>query len=175
MAEWGGGLREVVPTSDSEAWRVTANALLANLRDALSALAPVAERARISWRDGEAYDDWDDLASCVYDVLVGRTIVADVSAGPEALPLAPYDMRLPSYAEHSAIAARADDGSVLFFNRLLAGDGDFAAAEVLSASLDGRLLEVGPAVLPIDSVSWLLLRRRGDGSTEFREHLIARP
>lgn len=175
MAESGGGLTGVVPTSNSEAWRVTANALLANLRDALSALVPVAERARISWREGEAYDDWDDLASCVYDVLVSRTIAADVGAGREALPLAPYDMRLPSYAEHSAIAARTDDGSVLLFNRLLAGEGDFAAAEAVSASLDGRLLEAGPAVLPIDSVSWLLLWRRRDASTEFREDVIVRP
>ena len=165
----------MVSMSDSEAWRVTANVLLSNLRDALSALVPVAERARISWREDDAYDDWDDLASRIYDVLVGRPIAADMSGGLEALHLAPYDIRLSSYIEHSAIVARASDHSVLVFNRLLAGDGEFSAAEALSARVDGRLLEVEPTVLPIDSVSWLLLRRRRDGSTDFREQLAPGP
>lgn len=152
---------------------MTVNVLLANLRDALSALAPVAERAHISWRDGEAYDDWDDLASCVYEILVGRTIAADASAGPGVLPLAPYDMRLPSYAEHSSFAVATEDGSALFFNKLSAGEGDFGAAETVPATLGGRLLDAEPVVLPIDSVSWTLLRRRNDGSTEIREHVRA--
>lgn len=162
-------------TPDAGAWCVTVNVLLANLRDALSALAPVAERAHISWREGEAYDDWDDLASCVYGILVGRTINADASAGTGVLPLAPYDMRLPSYAENSSFVSVMEDGSALFFNKLVAGEGDFAAAETLPATLDGRLLDAGPVVLPVDSVVWKLLRRRSDRSAELLEEVMAGP
>lgn len=168
-----GGIDGVSPAPESGAWCGTVNVLLANLRDALSALIPVAERARISWREGEAYDDWDGLASFVYEIIVGRTIAADANVGPGMLPLAPYDMRLPSYVENSNFVVVTQDGSALFFNKLLAGEGDFAAAETLPARLDGRLHDADPVVLPIDSVEWKLLRRRSDGSTELFERVTA--
>jgi hypothetical protein len=148
---------------------MTVNQLLGNLRDALAGLVPVAERAHIAWRDGEAYDDWDHLASCAYEVLVRRPISADTSAAPVVLPLAPYDMVLPDYRGYTCLVLETNPGCFLLFNRLLAGEGDFAEAETRALALDGTLLDVQPVEVPIATGSWKLLRRRRDGSTELAD------
>jgi hypothetical protein len=100
---------------------------------------------------------------------VGSPIALDTGQG--MLPLAPYDMRLPGYADKSSIVIVKEDGSALFFNKLLAGDSDFAIAETLPATLDGRLLDAPPTVLPVDVVAWKLLCRRSDRSTELLERV----
>jgi len=162
-------------TPGSAAWSPTVTALLENLRDALSALAPIAARAHISWREGEAYDDWDDLATRVYEILVGRPIAADASGGSGVLPLAPYDMRLQRFAENSSLVVPRVGGTALFFNKLLPGEGDFAAAEALPAMLDGRLLDSKPEALPMATTSWMLLRRRSDGPSDLVERIALEP
>jgi hypothetical protein len=159
----------------SAAWSPTVTGLLQNLRDALSALAPIAARAHISWREGEAYDDSDDLATRIYEVLVSRPIAGDASGGSGVLPLAPYDMRLQHFAENSSLVVPGLDGTALFFNKLLPGEGDFAAAEALPATLDGRLLDSQPEALPMPSASWMLLRRRSDGSSDLVERITLEP
>jgi len=70
--------------------------LLGILRQALTALVPVVEMARMPWRDGEAYDDWDAIAECLYDNLVVRTLVYAREAGMN-LELPKYDLVYSSY------------------------------------------------------------------------------
>lgn len=77
-------------------WSTTLTELLGVLRQALAALVPVAEKARIPWRDGEAYDDWDAIAACLYDNLVVRPISCAAEVEP-GITLPKYDMLYPSY------------------------------------------------------------------------------
>jgi hypothetical protein len=42
--------------------------------NALQALAPIVTRVGITWKDGEAYDDWDDIAACLYNNIVLNSI-----------------------------------------------------------------------------------------------------
>jgi hypothetical protein len=79
----------------STVWRTTLTDLLGILQQALVALVPVAEKARIPWRDGEAYDDWDAMAGCLFDALVVRSVSYAREAGKVELPK--YDMVYPSY------------------------------------------------------------------------------
>lgn len=58
----------------SGSWSTTITELLGTLRQALTVLVPVAEKIRMPWRDGEAYDDWDAIAECLYDNLVVHSI-----------------------------------------------------------------------------------------------------
>lgn len=80
--------------------------------------------------------------------------------------LAPYDTRLPSYERHSSLIVATETRSWLFFNKLVAGGGDFAVAETLPATLDGRLLDNEPVAVPAASARWLVLRRRITGSVD---------
>lgn len=78
--------------------------LLDLFRRGLTALVPVADGVGISWRDGEAYDDWDEIATCLYERVVANSIKqACHSMGLSTINLAEYDMSLSSYSNRAYI------------------------------------------------------------------------
>lgn len=82
--------------------------VLLTLREALIALVPTMERARIPWREAEAYDDWDAIATVLYERLVVGTLAAGLSGDDQerGLSLPPYDLLVPSYQPYSWIQVR---------------------------------------------------------------------
>ncbi len=82
----------------SATWSTTVTQTLGLLREAIVALVPIAEKAQMPWRDGEAYDDWDAIASCLYDSIVVRTICCAKEA-EQGIALPKYDMVYPSYKD----------------------------------------------------------------------------
>ncbi|MBB5295862.1 hypothetical protein E5F05_10330 [Deinococcus metallilatus] len=48
--------------------------LMEVFREALIALIPALERARIAWRSPEAYDDWDAIAETLFEQIVVNSI-----------------------------------------------------------------------------------------------------
>ncbi len=70
--------------------------LLLTFRDALSSLVPHAETLGIPWKDGDAYDDWDNISSALFKSMVARSIQYAKEC-PDNTPLAPYDILIPSY------------------------------------------------------------------------------
>ena len=70
--------------------------LLDTLRCGLSALVPVVERAGIPWTEGDAYDDWEAIASVLYEQIVLNTVrnTGDVASN---LTFPKYDLVYPSY------------------------------------------------------------------------------
>jgi hypothetical protein len=50
------------------------------------------------WRDGDAYDDWDAIAGCLYDNIVVRSICYSKEAG-QIVPLPKYGLVYPSYKD----------------------------------------------------------------------------
>jgi hypothetical protein len=99
--------------------------LIATFRDSLLSLSPVADRARLSWRDEDAHDDWERLVETAFDVFVKAPIFSD-PANRAALPLDRYDFHLANYGASSWIEVEsADRRSGLAFVRFEAGEGDF--------------------------------------------------
>jgi hypothetical protein len=166
---WSGSVEPEVdpsmPDTDPHGRDVPIAELLCNLRDALSGLAAIAERTGLSWRDGEAYDEWDGLAAAVYHAFVAETLIPTSDPPKDVLPLAPYDMVLPTYAEQSSIAVATQGGEQLLFNKLLAGKGTFDSAEVIETTPAGLPLDRSPISVPLGSCSWHLLRRSRDTQT----------
>jgi len=74
----------------------TIKELLDIFRSGLAALVPIVERAGIPWRAGEAYDDWDAIASVLYEQIVANTLRACRDL-PDDLELPRYDLIYPSY------------------------------------------------------------------------------
>lgn len=70
--------------------------LLDVLRSGLAALVPVVERLAIPWVDGDAYDDWDNIAATLYDQLVVNTSQNAIEVD-ETFNFAKYDMVYPGY------------------------------------------------------------------------------
>jgi len=62
------------------------------------------ERAHIPWREGKAYDDWDEISEALYRSIVTRTIQhSDCYAEPEGLNMPGYGFVVPSYVDVSFI------------------------------------------------------------------------
>lgn len=82
--------------SGSLSSRIRLTDVLDVLRSGLAALVPVVERVAIPWTEGDAYDDWENIASMLYDQIVLNTVrnTVEVSAN---LEFPKYDLIYPSY------------------------------------------------------------------------------
>jgi hypothetical protein len=49
---------------------MTVTELVCNFRAALLGVLPAVEKVRISWRDAELSDDWDNIAFALFEALV---------------------------------------------------------------------------------------------------------
>lgn len=55
-------------------WGTTVTDIMRIFQSAVVALVPSMEAARIPWRPPSAYDDWEEIAACLFKHLVGRSI-----------------------------------------------------------------------------------------------------
>ena len=88
--------------SAKKRFRTTVHDLMLNFRDALAALTPYMDRAKIPWRDEEAYDDWDDICQAVYRNMVLRTIQFSIGY-QDSLTIPEYGTVYPYYGKKSFI------------------------------------------------------------------------
>jgi hypothetical protein len=97
----------------SAPWTTSVDELIRLFRDALVALVPIAERARMSWREPDAYDDWDQICQAIYRSIVIGSIefTRDI---PNMLPIPQYDDRIASYKETSFITDAVSAGELAF-------------------------------------------------------------
>jgi hypothetical protein len=102
----------------SSTWNTTITELLGIFRDGLIALLPIAERAHIPWKEHEAYDDWDAIATTLFEQVVLRSVRWSLAENQaEQLSLAPYDMAMDSYSSLSTLVIGRDGrpGETLVF------------------------------------------------------------
>lgn len=112
---------------------MTITDLILNFRAGLLALLPSVERVGIPWRRPDAYDEWDNLATAVYQALVVGPLRCSFSETEQQCSVLPdFDMLLPSYTGKCVI-------------------------EVLPATSDGTMRvfhAFGTETLPFDMVEW---------------------
>lgn len=63
-----------IPEKDTEVWETSVEEVMTIFRDALASLAPFLEKARISSKEGEQYDDYDAIAELLYEKIVINSI-----------------------------------------------------------------------------------------------------
>jgi hypothetical protein len=63
----------------SKNWKTSVNELLAIFRGALLAIIPWLEKAKIKWKEEEAYDDWDNIAGSLYKNIVCSSLTGEVA------------------------------------------------------------------------------------------------
>ena len=91
----------------------TVTQLVAAFRQALVALVPIVEAVGLTWRDGEAYDDWDLIEGTLFEVLVAAGVRGDVDAFGTSKPFPAYGFADVSYADCSWIEVNVpeEDGT----------------------------------------------------------------
>ena len=58
--------------------KISVDELMRNFRGALIAIIPWLERAKIKWKRGESYDDWDSIAETLYTSIVLNSINSEM-------------------------------------------------------------------------------------------------
>ena len=133
-------------------------ALILNFRSGLAALVPAMERVGVPWKRPHAYDEWDAVASCLYQTLVVEPIRWGLEeADRESFELPPYDLLLDSYSNGSRIEvlhARVS-GTVAAFHSLGTIQSPFDAVEVRILS-NGGPASADLTILPIEECRFCL-------------------
>ncbi|MEM6454430.1 MAG: hypothetical protein AAF772_04990 [Acidobacteriota bacterium] len=81
--------------------------VLLNFRDALASVVPFVERVDIPWKRPDAYDNWDAIASVLFDKLVVEVIKWSLEAEKqETFSLPAYDLLLDDYSGLSTLEVR---------------------------------------------------------------------
>jgi hypothetical protein len=83
-------------------WTTSVDELVRLFGDAIRALIPIAERARMQWKAPDSYDDWDHICEAIYRSIVIRSIEFAEGMGT-SLPVPDYDRRFNSYEKNSFI------------------------------------------------------------------------
>jgi hypothetical protein len=63
---------------NKDRWETSVNELLYIFRRALLEIIPWLEKARIKWKEGEAYDDWDNIVESLYENIVCASLTGEV-------------------------------------------------------------------------------------------------
>jgi len=140
---------------------MTINALIANFRDALIALLPAVERVKMPWRPGEAYDEWDQLASGLYQGLVLWAIRWGVGLEEgelERLDFPEYELLLDTYNGRSLVEVlpQSSDGVIKVFHGLGTNREPFDSVMFQSVASDGSLLSDQASSIPFEDASFRL-------------------
>jgi len=142
--------------------------ILLNFRAALLALIPMAEQVGIAWKRPDAYDEWDAIASTLFEKLVVEVLRWSLHEdSQEDFRLPSYDLLLPSYAGLGTLEVvhpSLQPGRWLF-HAFGTNNEPFDVVEVRPLADDGRPLSEELQTCPVDGVDFRL--RAGPGA-----HLI---
>lgn len=135
-------------------------------QSALAALVPYAERAGIPWRRPDAYDQWDEIATALFESLVARPLswyVLGDEGGNLALPC--YDLLLETYSRLSTIEVinpALEDGRWLF-HAFGMKDVPFDQVEARWVGPSGEPIEKELQVCPVEGSEFVLRLAGSDG------------
>jgi hypothetical protein len=159
-------------TEAGDVYRATVGELFDNFRRALLAILPIADRAKINYRDEETHRDWERLAESMFDAFVRSPIDSDRAAIGRELPLARYDIDVDDYLAISWLASNADSphrGAVI---RFLSQRAPFDTVQVVD--IDPVTLRAGRRrTVAVSEIRPALYRRRESGEATVVTHIEA--
>jgi len=109
----------------SNSWKTSVSELLSIFRGALIAIIPWLEKAKIKWKEGEVYDDWDNIAESLYRNIVCSSLTGEVDS---SYSIAKYNFQYEDYSTIDFIQVKSENHS----DKSLA----FVAFQSISTPLD---------------------------------------
>jgi hypothetical protein len=64
---------------ENQKFEISVNDLIKVFRDALISLIPFLEKVKIEWRQGQSYDDWDNISMTLYQNIVCSSLYGEVT------------------------------------------------------------------------------------------------
>lgn len=151
-----------------ELWNTTVHDLMLNFRDCLVALIPYMDRAKIPWRDHEAYDQWDEITETLYKHMVVGTVLFAIGDQDELITPR-YDMLYPSYGEKSFIAIESTpspSSTQLVFLSFSTRERPFDHVNYQAVSGPDLLVVGEPARMPFEDARFVFMAKKADGTRQ---------
>lgn len=137
------------------AWRTTVTDAVLIFRDALRSLVPHVTRARIEWREGVSYDDWDDIAQTLFDKIVMASVLWGLPEEERSGTVLPvYDVMCDSYVDKSVIVVNAATGERLVFHSFATHDEPFDMVRARRVDGQGRVVSNEFVIVPCDAANF---------------------
>lgn len=127
----------------------------------LIALVPIFESAELTWKEPDAYDEWDTVAAALYKSIIGSA-VEFAQFDSDIVELIPYDRRVNSYSQYSYLA-EAKSGSLSAFICFESDKEPFDSCLFATLSQDGEVL--GTYIKRITDTHVVLIPRGVNGTT----------
>jgi hypothetical protein len=139
-------------------WKTSVNELLSIFRQALLAVIPCIEKAHIRWKQGESYDEWDNITEALFSNIVCSSLAGAVL--PE-YSMARYDLRYKDYSNIDFILVETPNAAtnMYIFVSYQTVVSPFDSVEVAEVNKDGKVL--GYSTLDITDVTFLFVKRNG--------------
>ena len=147
-----------------EPWLTSVDDLMRIFRDALVAILPSLERAKIHWHKSDAYDQWDHIAETLFQEIVVDTIRWGVNDFEAKVPR--YDFTYSDYSAFSfaSVSRRGtvEAGNLLAFLNFDPNDDTFSVVRCLEVDQNGIVGR--PCRVPLDEAFFVFEHRQPDGS-----------
>ncbi|MDX2282733.1 MAG: hypothetical protein NW241_01165 [Bacteroidia bacterium] len=139
----------------SNNWKTSVTELLAIFRGALLSIIPWLEKAKIKWKEGEAYDDWDNITESLYANIVCSSMTGEVAS---EYRVAKYNFNYDDYASIDFIEVKDKDNSEKRFV-FVAFQSSFTPLDSIKvAELDKANKVVGYTNLKFDSLEFVFVK-----------------
>lgn len=92
----------------SNNWKTSVTELFAIFRGALLAIIPWLEKAKIKWKESEAYDDWDNISESLYKNIVCSSLTGEVASD---YSIAKYNSHYEDYSSIDFIQVKSESHS----------------------------------------------------------------
>jgi len=148
----------------SSIWNTSVSQTMHIAQEALRALVPIVEKARMKWREPDNYDDWDLIASAIVRSIVSMS-VENCLEFARASPIIDYDMRADNYSQFSFITDLASAKSLAFVSFVTDRE-PFDAC--LFAELDENQRVLGELRRAFNEVDWGVAARHGTSLDKLR-------
>jgi len=139
-----------------EIWKTSVNELLTIFRGALTSILPWIEKAKIEWKEGESYDDWDNIASSLYNNIVCSSLMGEVL---DEYSIAEYSFVYENYSDIDFILVMSNNykNNILAFVSFQSIVSPFDCVEV--AMLDNSLEIVEHLTLKLDNLEFAFMKK----------------
>jgi hypothetical protein len=129
--------------------------LLVIFRGAMLAIIPWLEKAKIKWRDDEAYDDWDNIAESLYQNIVVSSLIGEVISEHN---IAKYNFIYDNYAliNHIKITVNNMPEKAYVFVALQSINSPFDC--VKASVLDHDYKVIDTAILNMDGLEFIFVK-----------------
>jgi hypothetical protein len=149
-------------------WNTSVNDLLAIFRGALVSVIPWIEKAKIKWKTGEAYDDWDRIAKSLFDSIVCSPLTGTASS---KYTIASYDFYYENYSlmDFILVKNKSDEGKNYAFISFQSTDSLLDSVSVAELNESDKVVK--HLNLNLDEVIFFFAKNK-DGEKEILEKIV---